>query len=53
MWTAWDWLVAGDPLLAVNRTDDLAEIARKLTPLRQAPKTMGKMIIGIDESTLF
>ena len=30
-----------------------AAIARKLTPLRQAPKTMGKMIIGIDESTLF
>ena len=53
LWTAWDWIVAGDPLLAVNRTDDLAEIARKLTPLRQAPKTMGKMIIGIDESTLF
>jgi hypothetical protein len=53
LWTGWDWIVAGDPLLAVNRTDDLAAIARKLTPLRQAPKTMGKMIIGIDEATLF
>ncbi len=53
LWMGWDWAVAGDPLLAVNRTDDLAAIARKLTPLRQAPKTMAKMIIGIDEQTLF
>ena len=53
VWTAYDWAVAGDPLLAVNRTDDLADIARKLTPLREAPKTMAKMIIGIDEQALF
>ena len=53
LWAAYDWVVAGDPLLAVNRTDDLAEIARKLTPLRDAPKTMARLIISIDEQTLF
>ncbi len=53
LWATWDGLVAGDPLLAVNRTDQLAEIARKLTPLREAPKVMTRMIMAIDEPALF
>jgi hypothetical protein len=53
LWATWDGLVAGDPLLAVNRTDQLAEIARKLTPLREAPKVMARMIMTIDEQALF
>lgn len=53
LWATWDAIVAGDPLLAVNRTDELAGIAKKLTPLDQAPKTMAKMILTIDERLLF
>ena len=53
LWATWDAIVAGDPLLAVNRTDQLADIARKLTPLREAPKVMARMIMTIDEPLLF
>ncbi|MDX6378154.1 MAG: hypothetical protein QOE98_2457, partial [Gaiellaceae bacterium] len=53
LWTAYDWIVAGDPLLAVNRTDDLADIARDLTPLRQAPRAILTTITSLDGLTLF
>jgi hypothetical protein len=45
--------VAGDPLLAVNRTDDLADIARDLTPLRQAPRAILTTITSLDGLALF
>jgi hypothetical protein len=53
LWATWDGLVAGNPLLSVDRTDQLAEVARKLTPLREAPKVMTRMIMSIDEPALF
>ncbi len=52
-WMTFDWAVAGDPLLAINTTDTLSGIARNLTPLDEAPKTMSKMILTLNEPWLW
>jgi hypothetical protein len=39
-WMTFDGIFAHDPLLAIHRTDALTGIARRLTPIQDAPRVM-------------
>ena len=45
VWMVFDTIVAHDPLLAIHRTDALAGIARRLTPVGDAPRVMAHILL--------